>query len=162
MCNLVTDEQLMKLGESVVDLAISNVNAGGLPFSAIIFNQEGRVIGRGVNQVATHLDCTAHAEIQAIRNASHSEKNITLKGATLIASGEPCALCYMAILTAEIKTVMIVSDRHEAKKYGFDYQWTYEYLNTKFLHELSVVKLDIDRKLLPFKLGKIRLSDSSF
>ncbi|MCB1815207.1 MAG: nucleoside deaminase, partial [Candidatus Competibacteraceae bacterium] len=93
MCDHIIDELLIKCGENVLDLAISNVKAGGLPFAAIIVNQNGEIIGKGVNQVARHLDCTAHAEIQAIREASRNEKDISLKGATLIASGEPCALC---------------------------------------------------------------------
>ncbi len=156
MCNHTTEKKLIRFGENVIDLAISNVKLGGLPFAAIIVNQNGEIIGKGVNQVAKHLDCTAHAEIQAIREASRNEKNFSLKGTTLIASGEPCALCYMAIRMAEIMKVIIVSDRYEAKKHGFDYLWTYKYFNASFFHELEVVTLDNDRKLLPFQLAKIK------
>ncbi|WP_461518014.1 nucleoside deaminase [Porticoccus sp.] len=159
MCDHLIEELLIKCGENVIDLAISNVKAGGLPFAAIIVNQNGKIIGKGINQVAKHLDCTAHAEIQAIRETSRNEKNFSLKGATLIASGEPCALCYMAIRMAEILKVIIVSDRYEAAKYGFDYLWTYEYFNASLFHELEVVTLDNDRKLLPFQLAQINLSD---
>ena len=159
MCDYIIEELLIKWGEDVIDLAISNVKVGGLPFAAIIVNQNGEIIGKGVNQVAKHLDCTAHAEIQAIRKASRNEKNFSLKGTTLIASGEPCALCYMAIRMAEIMKVIIVSDRYEAEKHGFDYLWTYKYFNASLFHELEVVTLDNDRKLLPFQLAKINLSD---
>ncbi|WP_206483876.1 nucleoside deaminase [Thalassotalea sp. G2M2-11] len=159
MSDHITEELLIKCGENVIDLAISNVKIGGLPFAAIIINQNGEIIGKGVNQVAKHLDCTAHAEIQAIRNSSWNEKNVSLKGTTLIASGEPCALCYMAIRIAEIMKVIIISDRYEAEKHGFDYQWTYKYFNASLFHELEVVKLNNDRKLLPFEIAKINLSD---
>lgn len=155
----ITEELLIKFGEDVIDLAISNVRVGGLPFAAIIINQNGEIIGKGVNQVAKHLDCTAHAEIQAIREASRNERNVSLKGTTLIASGEPCALCYMAIRMAEITKVIIVSDRYEAEKNGFDYLWTYKYFNASFFHDIEVVTLDNDRNLLPFQLAKINLSD---
>jgi tRNA(Arg) A34 adenosine deaminase TadA len=154
MCDHIADDLLIKYGEIVLDLAISNVKSGGLPFAAIIVNQNEEIIGKGVNQVAKHLDCTAHAEIQAIREASRNEKNFSLKGTTLIASGEPCALCYMAIRMAEIVKVIIVSDRYEAEKHGFNYLWTYEHLNTSLFHELEVLTLDNDRKLLPFQLAK--------
>ena len=157
MCNHITEELLIKCGENVIDLAISNVKVGGLPFAAIIVNQNGEIIGKGVNQVTKHLDCTAHAEIQAIREASRNEKNFSLKGSTLIASGEPCALCYMAIRMAEIMKVIIISDRYEAEKHGVDYLWTYEYFKARLFHELEVVTLDNDRKLLPFQLAKINL-----
>lgn len=159
MCNRITEELLIKCGESVIDLAISNVKVGGLPFAAIIVNQNGEIIGKGVNQVAKHLDCTAHAEIQAIRETSRNENNFSLRGTTLIASGEPCALCYMAIRMAKISKVIIVSDRYEAEKHGFDYLWTYKYFNASLFHELEVVKLDNDRRLLPFQLAKINFSD---
>lgn len=151
---------LMQWSESVIDLAISNVNTGGLPFAAIIVDEDGQIIGKGVNQVATHVDCTAHAEIQAIRNASLNQNNTSLSGSTLIASGEPCALCYMAILMAKIRTVVILADRQEAMQCGFDYLWTYKYFNRAPLHELTVVKSDNERKMLPFKLCKLSLSAS--
>lgn len=148
---------LTQWGERAIDLAISNVTAGGLPFSAVIINQQGQVIGEGVNQVAAQLDCTAHAEIQAIRNASQHEKSVLLQGATLIASGEPCALCYMAILMAKISRLVILSDRHEAKAHGFDYLWTYDHFNSHSLSQLTVIKLNSDRSNLPFKLCKVRM-----
>ncbi|WP_240221111.1 nucleoside deaminase [Rheinheimera hassiensis] len=151
---------LTQWGERAIDLAISNVTAGGLPFSAVIINQQGQVIGEGVNQVAAQLDCTAHAEIQAIRNASQHEKSVLLQGATLIASGEPCALCYMAILLAKISRLVILADRHEAKAHGFDYLWTYDHLNSNSLGQLRVVKLDTDRNTLPFKLCQVRMEDT--
>ena len=159
MCDYNPKELFIKYGEDVVDLAISNVRAGGLPFAAMIVNQNGEVIGKGVNQVAKHLDCTAHAEIQAIREASRNEKNVSLKGATLIASGEPCALCFLAIRMADILKVIIISDRYEAAKHGFDYLWTYKYLDASIFHGVEVVRLDVDRKLLPFQLATINLSN---
>tara|TARA_R110002073_G_scaffold48144_7_gene129652 strand:- start:10694 stop:11212 length:519 start_codon:yes stop_codon:yes gene_type:complete len=161
MCNHTTEELLIECGENVIDLAIGNVKAGGLPFAAIIVNQKGEIIGKGVNQVAKLLDCTAHAEIQAIREASRNVENSSLKGTTLIASGEPCALCYMAIRMAKIMRVVIVSDRYEAEKHGFDYLWTYNYRNAALFHELELLTLDNDRKLLPFQLAKINLSVSA-
>ena len=159
MRDRIDEERLATCGESAIDLAISNVKAGGLPFSAVIVNQDGDVVGKGVNQVAEHLDCTAHAEIQAIRDASRKEQSVSLRGATLIASGEPCALCYMAIRMAGIRNVRIVADRFEARDNGFDYLWTYQYLNPALIDELDVVTLVNDRKLYPFQMARIGVRD---
>lgn len=159
MRDRIDEERLATCGESAIDLAISNVKAGGLPFSAVIVNQNGDVVGKGVNQVAGHLDCTAHAEIQAIRDASRNENSVSLKGTTLIASGEPCALCYMAIRMAGIRNVRIVADRYEARENGFDYLWTYQYLNPALINELDVVTLVNDRKLYPFQMAKMGVRD---
>ena len=57
------------------------------------------------------------------------------------------------------RTVIIVSDRYEAEKHGFDYLWTYEYFNDSLFHKLEVVTLENDRKLLPFQLAKIHLGN---
>lgn len=159
MCNSIAEARLMACANSALELAISNVMRGGPPFSAVIVDQSGEIIGRGVNQVTNHLDCTAHAEIQAIREASRNIKSVSLGGTTLIASGEPCALCYMTIRMAKISNVMFLSDRYEAQRHGFDYLWTYEYLNESLFHELEVLSLDNERKLLPFQLAKMSLSD---
>ncbi len=45
MCDHNIEELLIKCGKSVIDLAISNVKGGGLPFAAIIVNQNGEVVG---------------------------------------------------------------------------------------------------------------------
>ncbi|WP_341708854.1 nucleoside deaminase [Halopseudomonas sp.] len=150
----ISDDLLYAHADSVIDLAISNVSAGGLPFSAIIVNQSGNIIGKGVNQVASQLDCTAHAEIQAIRDASQNEKTASLKGTTLIASGEPCALCYMAIRVAGIMKVLFISDRHDAEKHSFDYLWTYKYLKNELFSDVKATQLQHDRKLLPFQIAE--------
>jgi tRNA(Arg) A34 adenosine deaminase TadA len=58
----VNEELLVELGHGVVDLAINNVKSGGLPFSAIVVNQCGEIVGKGVNQVAKGLECTARGD----------------------------------------------------------------------------------------------------
>jgi len=65
----------------------------------------------------------------------------------------------MAIRIAGISKVIIVSDRYEAEKHGFDYLWTYKYFNDSLFHELEVVTLEKNRKLLPFQLAKINLGN---
>lgn len=159
MCDAISEGRLMECAEIAIDLAVSSVNADGLPFSAIILNQNGDLISKGVNQVAKHLDCTAHAEIQAIREASRNEKDVSLEGATLIASGEPCALCYLAIHMAGIRKVIILSNRHEVIKHGFDYLRTYDYLNESLFHEFDIRTLENERKLLPFQLAEMNMRD---
>lgn len=155
------ESRLLAHAESTIELAIQHANAGGLPFAAMIINAQGEVIGQGVNQVAQQLDCTAHAEVKAIRNASCNTRSVALHGATLIASGEPCALCYMAIHMAGIKSVICLSSRHDAADHGFDYRWTYRHINTSLLNALNVVMLENDRKLLPFQVAKQQLPNGN-
>ena len=70
----------MKLADS---LAKENLltNAGG-PFGAVIV-KDGKVVGRGSNQVLASNDPTAHAEVMAIRNACSNLKTHDLTGCIL-------------------------------------------------------------------------------
>lgn len=123
---MLTKKQMTYFSKQTIALAQQQVDGGGLPFSSIIVNPHGDCIGEGVNQVAELHDCTAHAEIQAIRAACKTLGATALTGSTLFASGEPCGLCYMAIRLAKISQVVILLDRNEVKQLGFDYLWTYQ------------------------------------
>ena len=98
---------------------------GGIPFSAFVIAPNGEVLGRGVNRVREHHDPTAHAEVEAIRDACRTRKTPYLQGTTLLASGEPCAMCYMNALYAGISRVLFAVDRDEAAAHGFDYRGGY-------------------------------------
>ena len=98
--------------------------------SGTLLNQYGECIGAGVNQVNELNDCTAHAEIQAIRAACKTLGHNATAGSTLFASGEPCGLCYLAIRLAKISQVFVLLDSNEVKQLGFDYLWTYQSQDT--------------------------------
>jgi len=132
-----------------IALAQQQVEKGGLPFSSVIVNQQGDCIAEGVNQVNELNDCTAHAEMQAIRKACEKLGRTTLKGSTLFASGEPCGLCYMAIRLAKISHIVILLDRNEVKQVGFDYLWTYQPQHD-VVPSFKVENLPYEFKLAPF------------
>jgi guanine deaminase len=95
-------------------------NEGG-PFGAVIV-KNGKIIGRGHNQVVKLKDPTAHAEIQAIRDACKNINDFSLKGAVLYCTCEPCPMCFSAIHWARIDKVIYAATRKDAAKIGFDDQ----------------------------------------
>ncbi len=116
-------------------------NIGG-PFGAVVV-KDGKVIGRGGNQVTTDNDPTAHAEIVAIRNACQSIGNFDLSGATLYATCEPCPMCLSAIYWARIGTVYYSSTRHDAASIGFRDNHIYEEMSlSNELRSIHFVMLD--------------------
>jgi tRNA(Arg) A34 adenosine deaminase TadA len=92
-------------------------NIGG-PFGAIVVKDD-IIIGEGGNQVITHTDPTAHAEIVAIREACKNIANFDLSGAVIYATCEPCPMCLGAIYWSGIKEVVYGSTRYQAEAAGF-------------------------------------------
>ncbi len=155
---MLSRSQINHFANYTVLLAQQRVDEGGLPFSSIVVDQHGNCIGEGVNQVNELHDCTAHAEIQAIRAAAKYLGRANLAGATLFASGEPCGLCYRAIRLAGINQVVVLLDRHVVKQLGYDYLWTYE-LPTDTNPAPVTDGLVAEVKSAPFKKSQQTLSD---
>ncbi|WP_417900418.1 nucleoside deaminase [Bacillus haimaensis] len=113
-----------------INLANENVKTGsGGPFGAILV-KDGKVVGRGVNRVTGQLDPTAHAEVEAIRDACQNLKDFQLKDCILYTSCEPCPMCFGAIYWARIREVYFASSKHDAKAAGFDDAFIYKELLT--------------------------------
>ncbi|GLR63520.1 tRNA adenosine(34) deaminase TadA [Marinospirillum insulare] len=88
-----------------LELAAEAAALSEVPVGAVIVNAEGEIIGRGFNQCISQQDATAHAEVQAIRDACQNTSNYRLNNCTLYVTLEPCTMCIGAILNARIKTL---------------------------------------------------------
>ena len=113
-------------------------NIGG-PFGAVVV-KDGKVIGKGGNQVSSLNDPTAHAEIMAIRDACQHIKSFDLSGSRLYTTCEPCPMCLSAIYWANIEMVYYSSTRHDAASIGFKDNHIYEELNC-----------EIEKRKIPFQ-----------
>ncbi|WP_144510219.1 nucleoside deaminase [Bacillus sp. FJAT-22090] len=78
------------------------------PVGAVIVDENFNLISRGRNRVHPSNDATAHAEIDAIRNAGEAIFNAKIKKEkfTIYSSLEPCPMCTGGILFANIKRVV--------------------------------------------------------
>lgn len=79
---------------------------GNRPFGALIVAADGRVLAEASNANGESGDCTAHAELSAIRLASPLFDRDQLSGATLYSSAEPCVMCAGAIFWSAIGRVV--------------------------------------------------------
>jgi tRNA(adenine34) deaminase len=86
-------------------LAGESAAAGEVPVGAVVVHG-GQVIGRGRNQPITSHDPTAHAEVQALRDAAARAGNYRLPGATLYVTLEPCLMCVGAAMHARVSTIV--------------------------------------------------------
>jgi tRNA(adenine34) deaminase len=80
-------------------------DAAEVPIGCVIV-KEGKIVGRGYNQVESLQDATAHAEILAIGAASNTLENWRLQGCTLYVTLEPCPMCAGAILNSRIERIV--------------------------------------------------------
>jgi guanine deaminase len=115
--------------EKAIELALNNVlsNQGG-PFGAVVV-KDGQIIGVGKNEVTGTNDPTAHAEVQAIRDACRNLNDFQLDDCEIYTSCEPCPMCIGAIYWARPKAVYYACTKQEAAKIGFDDQFIYDQLS---------------------------------
>lgn len=77
---------------------------GDVPVGCVIV-KDGVVIGRGRNRREERGDATAHAELEAIRDACARTGSWRLHGCTMYVTLEPCPMCAGGIINARIDTV---------------------------------------------------------
>lgn len=145
-------DQLNDYVNRAVALSLSNVHNGGVPFAALVVDPEHGVVGSGVNRVTADRDPLAHAEVMALRDAVGPRNRSRLAGCVLIASGEPCALCYTNALYSDISHVVSAADRFEAARQDFDYLDSYELFADppEKWHGLTTQHWPVDNALAPF------------
>lgn len=117
----------------------------GGPFGAVVY-KDGKIVGKGVNRVVGNNDPTAHAEIQAIRNACQNLKTFDLTGCELYATGYPCPMCMSAIIWSNIKKVYYSADYKDAEKIGFRDDYIFNFIKNgckdKDILELQEIEKD--------------------
>ncbi|NEX22337.1 tRNA adenosine(34) deaminase TadA [Thiorhodococcus mannitoliphagus] len=86
-------------------LAQRAADAGEVPVGAVLVKDDA-VIGEGWNRPIGASDATAHAEVQALRDAGRRLGNYRLPGTRLYVTLEPCVMCAGAILHARVDQVI--------------------------------------------------------
>ncbi len=99
---MLQDEDFMG---AALELARQAGSLDEVPVGAVVV-QDGVIVGRGFNQPIGLHDPTAHAEIQALRDAARCLGNYRLPDCELYVTLEPCAMCCGAIMHARIRRVV--------------------------------------------------------
>ena len=123
----MNNKQLMR---RAIALSIESVNSGGGPFGAVIA-RNGEIVAEGSNNVTSHHDPTAHAEVSAIREACRKLETFDLSGCDIYTSCEPCPMCLGAIYWAHIDKIYYANDRRDAADIGFDDDFIYQEIALK-------------------------------
>jgi tRNA(Arg) A34 adenosine deaminase TadA len=95
------DEALLR---AAIALSARSRKEGNHPFGAVIASGDGTILARAGN--AFRIDCTCHAEMNAVRIASAGIDREAMLRATLYSSAEPCAMCAGGIYWSGIGRVV--------------------------------------------------------
>ena len=87
-----------------LELAREAAAGGDVPVGCVIV-RDGEVIGRGRNRREERGDATAHAEVEAIRDACARLGSWRLHRCVLYVTLEPCPMCAGAIVNARVEEV---------------------------------------------------------
>jgi cytosine/creatinine deaminase len=96
----------------LLEIAIKEAHAGlvegGIPIGSALFDASGALLGRGHNQRVQRDDPSAHAEVEAFRNAGRRRSyNDTIIATTLA----PCWYCSGLVRQFGIGTVVVGESR---------------------------------------------------
>lgn len=107
---------LMRLA---IEKCREGIAAGQSPFGCAIA-RDGAMISCSHNTVVLTTDITAHAEMNAIREACREVGSIFLEGAIVATTCEPCSMCMSALHWARVDIVYYGATIADAEDAGFN------------------------------------------
>ena len=131
--------------ETAIKMAKENIEQGGGPFAAVIV-KDGKIVGRGVNRVTANNDPTAHAEVQAIRDACRNLNTFILEGCTIYSSCEPCPMCLGAIYWAHLDALCYGAGREDAAEAGFDDSFIYKEIELPYSQRRVLTSITLEKE----------------
>jgi len=108
-----------RLMEVAIDAAKRGILAGQTPFGCAIAIQD-RIVAACHNTVWLTVDITAHAEINALREACRRTDQIHLEDALVATTCEPCPMCMSGLHWARVAKVVYGATIGDAAQAGFN------------------------------------------
>lgn len=160
------NEKLMRDNEYFMRLAIEksieSVEHGGGPFGAVVV-KDGEVVSVASNSVTIDNDPTAHAEVNAIRQACRKLGTFDLSGCEIYASCEPCPMCLASIYWARIDKLYYANTKSDADKIGFSDNFIYEeFAKPESERSIKVVSMLRDEALTAFKKWEAKTDKTEY
>ena len=129
--------------------------ADEVPVGAVVVH-DGKIIGKGHNQIEVLQDPTAHAEMIAITAAANHLHSRRLEKCTLYVTLEPCAMCAGAIVQARIPTLIFGAYDPKAGACGTLFNLVDDKLLNHQVHVVGGVCDKESEELLKGFFGRVR------
>jgi tRNA(Arg) A34 adenosine deaminase TadA len=81
------------------------VRSGDQPYGAVVL-RGAQIVGEAPSRVVTAGDPSAHAEMEAIRDAARRLRSRDLSGCVLVSTSRPCRMCEAAAGFARIERMV--------------------------------------------------------
>ncbi|QLB19079.1 tRNA adenosine(34) deaminase TadA [Mannheimia granulomatis] len=160
-CRTDVSEQDIAFMQYALDLADLAEARGEIPVGAVLVDKNHNIIGRGWNQTIQLCDPSAHAEMQAIRQAGQTLENYRLLDCTLYVTLEPCPMCAGAILHSRIGRLVFGACDYKTGAVGSRYHLFEDYKMNHFLEiQGNVLGKECSQKISKF-FKKRRLEQKS-
>jgi guanine deaminase len=147
-----------KFMHEAIELSVNNVKSGkGGPFGAVVV-KDGKIIARAANSVTSTNDPTAHAEVNAIREACKVLNTHQLTGCEIYTSCEPCPMCLGAIYWARPDKVYYANTKKDAAAINFDDDFIYQEIAKPLdKREMKFIQLSREEALTAFDEWKKKI-----
>ena len=151
-----------------VKASIENIEHGGGPFGAVIVRRgtDGKadeVISVAGNSVTNDNDPTAHAEVNAIREACRRLGRFSLDDCEIYCSCEPCPMCLGAIYWAHISRIFYGNNRKDARDIDFADDFIYEELDRPMdQRTVPIIPLLRNEALHTFRLWEAKTDKTEY
>jgi cytosine/creatinine deaminase len=120
-----TPEEMLAVA---LDEAREGLAEGGIPIGSALFGADGDLLGRGHNRRVQHGDASAHAEVDAFRNAG---RRPSYRDTTMVTTLAPCWYCSGLVRQFAIPRVVV----GESRTFQGGVDW---------LREIGVEVIDLD------------------
>ena len=94
--------------EVALEEARAGMAEGGIPIGSALFDASGTLLGRGHNQRVQRHDPSAHAEVEAFRNAG---RRSSYRDTIIVTTLSPCWYCSGLVRQFGIPEVIVGEDR---------------------------------------------------
>ncbi len=101
-----------------LELAREAEDLGEVPIGAVLVSREGDILGKGMNSSVLNSDPTAHAEINALRQAGLHLGNYRLVDTRMFVTIEPCCMCFGAMIHARVAELVYAVSEPKAGALG--------------------------------------------
>lgn len=91
---------------------------GEVPVGAVLVSRDNHILGEGWNQPILNNDPSAHAEMQAIRQAAQKIANYRLVNTRLYVTLEPCPMCSGLLVHSRVDTLIYGAADHKTGAAG--------------------------------------------